>query len=206
MAYIYQIINDINQKSYVGKTERTLEQRFQEHCRAVFDSRCEKRPLYVAMKKYGIEHFHISLLEETQNPEERECFWIEKLGTFKNGYNATCGGDGKHYCDYDLIYALYKEGKTLKEIAKILNYTTDTCTLALNHFKVPSEERFWQGRFSLSKPVLQLDKNTEEIINIYPSIGRAQQALNVASSGHISQVCLGKRKTAYGYKWRYCDI
>ena len=34
MAYIYKITNDINQKIYVGKTERTVEERFLEHCRA----------------------------------------------------------------------------------------------------------------------------------------------------------------------------
>ena len=52
------------------------------------------------MNKYGIEHFHIELIEETDNPEEREIYWIEKLGSFKNGYNATLGGDGKKYLDY----------------------------------------------------------------------------------------------------------
>lgn len=55
------------------------------------------------MRKYGIENFHIELIEETTNPEEREKYWIEYLGTYKNGYNATLGGDGKHYLDYDLI-------------------------------------------------------------------------------------------------------
>ena len=27
--------------------------------------------------------------EETNNPEEREVYWIEKKQSFKNGYNAT---------------------------------------------------------------------------------------------------------------------
>ena len=31
MAYIYQITNDINGKIYIGKTERTIEERFKEH-------------------------------------------------------------------------------------------------------------------------------------------------------------------------------
>jgi hypothetical protein len=61
------------------------------------------------MNKYGIEHFHISQIEETNDPDEREKYWIEYYGTFKNGYNATIGGDGKRYLDYDLIIALYKE-------------------------------------------------------------------------------------------------
>ena len=95
MAYIYQITNDINGKIYIGKTEFSLEKRFKEHCQDAFRERCEKRPLYAAMRKYGIEHFHIELLEETDNPEERETFWIEEKQSFKFGYNATLGGDGK---------------------------------------------------------------------------------------------------------------
>ena len=30
MAYIYQIINDINDKIYIGKTERSIEERWNE--------------------------------------------------------------------------------------------------------------------------------------------------------------------------------
>jgi hypothetical protein len=59
------------------------------------------------MQKYGIEHFSISLIEQTDQPEAREIFWIEKLGTYKYGYNATLGGDGKRYLDYDKIVERY---------------------------------------------------------------------------------------------------
>ena len=41
------------------------------------------------MRKYGVENFQIELLEETDIPEEREVFWIEQKGSFKNGYNAS---------------------------------------------------------------------------------------------------------------------
>ena len=59
------------------------------------------------MRKYGIEHFHIELIEETDNPEEREVYWIEQKQSFKYGYNATMGGDGRKYIDYDLVVATY---------------------------------------------------------------------------------------------------
>ena len=78
MAYIYQITNDINNKIYIGKTEFSIEKRFKEHCHDAFQKHCEKRPLYSAIRKYGIEHFHIELLEETEIPEEREIYWIKK--------------------------------------------------------------------------------------------------------------------------------
>ena len=54
MSYIYKIINDINDKVYIGKTNFSLEKRFREHCQDAFRDRNEKRPLYAAMRKYGI--------------------------------------------------------------------------------------------------------------------------------------------------------
>lgn len=203
MAYIYQIENDINHKLYVGKTELTIEQRFAQHCKDAFRQKMEKRPLYDAMQKYGVEHFHISILEETSDPDEREIFWIEQLNTFKNGYNATKGGDGKHYCDYELVYSLYQEGKNQKEISKLLHYDEKTVRKILNNFQISHEDRNKRGRIKLSQKVLQLDKNTEEILAIYPSISEALRQFGVTNSGHISDVCQGKRKTAYGYKWKY---
>ena len=78
------------------------------------------------MRKYGIEHFHIELVEETEVPEEREIFWIEYFGSFKNGYNATLGGDGKKYIDYDLVVASYLELKNMKETATKLNISVES--------------------------------------------------------------------------------
>ena len=146
MAYIYMITNDINGKIYIGKTEFSIEKRFKEHCADALRERNEKRPLYSAMRKYGIEHFHIELIEETDNPEEREVYWIEQKRSFKNGYNATLGGDGKRYCDYDLIYSLYKEGLNIKEVAKILNYSMDTCSRVLNQYGISKQERSIKSR------------------------------------------------------------
>lgn len=59
------------------------------------------------MRKYGCESFEIQCIEvvEEHRACERERYWIEYYGTFKNGYNATHGGDGKPYIDYDLVLA-----------------------------------------------------------------------------------------------------
>ena len=54
----------------------------------------------------------------------------------------------------------------------------------------------------LSKTVLQIDKNTGEVIREFPSIMEVHRQLGF-SQGHISQCCNGKRKTCGGFKWRY---
>ena len=63
------------------------------------------------MNKYGADNFSIKVLEECspEKSSEREIYWIEKLDTYHNGYNATLGGDGSHYLDYDKIVSTYKE-------------------------------------------------------------------------------------------------
>ena len=124
MAYIYKITNDINQKIYIGKTTLpSVEERFKQHCNDCSKRTEEHRPLYSAMKKYGIEHFHIEIIEECpiQNLEEKERYWIEKLGSFKEGYNATKGGDGRPYLDHDLIIKTYNETNSLKKTAELLS-------------------------------------------------------------------------------------
>ena len=76
MSYIYIIENDINNKKYVGKTNFSIEKRFNEHVQDSQKKREDERPLYKAMTKYGNEHFSIRELEEV-NPEqanEREIF------------------------------------------------------------------------------------------------------------------------------------
>lgn len=89
------------------------------------------------MKKYGIEHFHIELIEETDKPEEREKFWIEQKRSFKTGYNATLGGDGKKYLDYDLIIATYKQVQSQIETARIVGCFDDTVRMVLQQNDIP---------------------------------------------------------------------
>lgn len=209
MAYIYKITNDINQKIYVGKTERTVEERFLEHCRAFKRESCEKRPLYSAMRKYGIEHFHIELIEETDNPEEREVYWIEKLDSFKNGYNATLGGDGKKYLDYDLIIDTYKEIKNQKEVAKYFNISEKTVRKILQGRKIQTV-----APKIGNKPVSCLDRDGN-FISHFESCGDgarwvASQRVSKASidtiAKRIADVARGERKTAYNYIWRFDKI
>ena len=96
-GYIYKITNKNNNKVYIGKTLHSIEKRFKEHCQDAFREKKEKRPLYTAMRKYGIESFSIEIIEETsiEKLSEKEIYWIEIYDSYHNGYNATRGGDGK---------------------------------------------------------------------------------------------------------------
>lgn len=56
-----------------------------------------------------------------------------------------------------------------------------------------------------SKPIFQIDKNTNKIIKEFKSATFASRELNIPSS-NINSCCLGKRKTAGGYKWKYKEV
>ena len=214
MAYIYKITNDLNQKIYIGKTERTIEERFKEHCKDYTRRECENRPLYRAMKKYGVEHFHIELLEETDKPEEREIYWIEKLGSFgHSGYNATLGGDGKKYIDYDLVIATYKEVQEIQKTAELLNISVDSVSNILHQAKVDilTTQQILINKYGKITNMYDLDGN---FLRSFASTNEAARYMvendltgckHTTIKQHITEVCTGRRKTAAKFKWKYAE-
>lgn len=206
MAYIYKITNDINNKVYIGKTTTTIEDRWKQHQSDMNKRRCEKRPLYSAMRKYGYRHFNIEEIEECsiKDLNDREIYWIDYYDSYHNGYNATRGGDGTIYVDAEPILKLWDEGKNIKEIHDITGHDHTTISKYLADNGVTAEERQIRGRDYLRKPVVMLDKDTGEILKIFDMIGSTEKFLKKpGSKRHIYEVCTGQRKTAYGYKWKY---
>lgn len=211
LAYIYKITNDINGKIYIGKTEHSIDKRFKEHCHDRLNRKYEKRPLYAAMNKYGIEHFHVELLEETCHPEEREVYWIEYFDSYRRGYNATRGGDGKAYLNHQLIIDTYLRLQNIKDTAKTLQISVSAvkCVIHSNHIVVKPSSEILLKKYG--KPVMQFTKN-EKYIRTFPSaksaviaLGKLPSENNRGAISHITSACKGKRQTAYGYKWKFAN-
>lgn len=213
MPYIYKITNNINGKIYIGMTYRTIQERWKEHQNDCSRRQVENRPLYRAMNKYGIENFSIEIIEKTNQPEERERYWIEQLGSFKYGYNATLGGDGKPYIDYNLVIKTYKEVQNIAEVSRILNIDVSTISKILhrNKIKIKSSTEIIKEKYG--KPV-GMYSNTGELLKTFSTLTDAARYLIESNkvpsystlkgiAAHIGQVCKGKRKTAYKYIWKY---
>lgn len=88
---IYQILNNINGKSYVGSAI-DLERRLKNHHTALINNKSRHSFLQNAWNKYGKEAFQFNILEYVQNPEwliEIEQYWIDFLETANReyGYN-----------------------------------------------------------------------------------------------------------------------
>lgn len=167
------------------------------------------------MRKYGIEHFHISLIEETYQPEERERYWIEYFSSFKNGYNATQGGDGKSYLDYDLIIATYQKCGSQERTAELCGCCRDSVSRILKIYNITPERRYTginSATIAASKAVIAKTKEQQNI-KAFSSLAEAgrwiQANQNKTESdlcgitGNIRKCCQKKRKSAYGYYWEY---
>lgn len=123
---IYIIRNRINNKVYVGQTKVSIKLRFQNHLSAARHGK--DYVIGKAIRKYGEENFYVELLEECLASElnEREKYWIDFYNSTNNkfGYNMSIGGCVNRkptYIDKSLVLQLFKEGKSVCAIAKIIH-------------------------------------------------------------------------------------
>ena len=87
--------HSLNGKKYIGYTGKTMEQRLQDHIGEALEG--SDRHFHRAINKYGFVNIVSEVLAETYNKDEAKKLeekFVEKLDTFKNGYNMTRGGDG----------------------------------------------------------------------------------------------------------------
>jgi len=213
MAYIYKITNELNAKCYVGKTQyANPEKRFQQHLKD--SSKFPDRPLYRAINKYGAEYFSFEIIEETDNSEEREIYWIKKLNSYgSTGYNATLGGDGKKYLDHEKILEDYSQIKNMSEVARLNGCHVDSVKSVLenNSVKIETTSSIMKAKYGKKVTMLSL---SEEPVREFDSLYEAatymveNKLTNCKHSTirtHIGEVCKGKRKTASKFKWRFVE-
>lgn len=208
MAYIYCIKNNINGKCYVGKTLKSPKERFSEHLYDAYKPTEENRPLYRAIKKYGKDNFSLHVLEECTDglASEREIWYIKKLKTYAHGYNATIGGDGKQLFDHDVIKAQLEAGLSQKLITELNGCSIDLVRQIRLENSIPLTK-------IRKQPSVVAYTEDETEVGVFISAREAFRFLreigitDARSDGgtHINAVCNGRRKEAYGFKWKYLN-
>lgn len=213
MAFIYKIINLINDKSYIGKTQRDIDTRWKEHLRKY--TKYENIPLYRAMRKYGIENFTIEKIEECENDivNEREQYWIQFYNTYAHGYNGTLGGDGSllEFPEEEVmeIITKYKNGERLDHLCKEYHHDYDTIKRIFKEKGISINTN--AGPMKLAKRIYAVNPLTLEIEMEFPSISEAGRQLceegksPVALAGQLSRAKNTKR-ISHGYLWRTEDF
>ena len=215
MYVVYKHINKENGYVYVGITKH--ENPNKRWCNGHGYKHCIK--FYNAILKYGWDNFihevmYVDSKEEAINKEVELISYYKNLGI---SYNIANGGEGADAMSEETIeklrqYEPWIKGKkhTPEAIEKIrkaghrpMPENVKEILRKVNSERphIVSEETRLKRRLINTKPVLQFDKNGEFIAE-YISTQEAERALN-KHGHHISSVCTGKRKYAYGYIWKY---
>lgn len=91
---IYCARNKDNDKMYVGKTSKLLEERKSKHYDSANRLLSDTNFHRALRLGYEFEWIILETLSDTDDINIREQYWISKLDTYKTGYNMTIGGDG----------------------------------------------------------------------------------------------------------------
>lgn len=203
MGFIYKITNKRNNHSYIGQTNISIEQRWRDHCRVSFNPNSDEYefPLHRAIRKYGKENFNIELLEECDNLNDREIFWIAKLNTYEDGYNAARGGSGHQKYNYDDIVNYYlSHNFSLTDTCKYFQIYDQVVYSALKSknidYKTLSETKN-HGKKIIGKYYLLIEEKL-----IFKSMKEINIYFNKTAHPNIRRCLNGITKKAYGYTWK----
>lgn len=210
MGFIYKIEHRESGKIYIGKTARTLEERMKEHRWS--------NELYIdrAIRKYGINAFEVSVVEECADSNElneREIFWIAFYNCKNpNGYNMTDGGDGGagHVVSEEAkkkISEFHKgRKKSEKTCKKISESKTGNCLSKEHRNKIGETIRghIVSPETRAKKSISCRNKRAVVCIEtgeIFESIAAAAKWVGI-SRDSIADAIYGRIKSAGGYHWR----
>lgn len=206
MIGIYKIENFINHKVYIGKSKQ-IEYRWKQHIDRSKDLQY-KTHLYLAIRKYGLENFDFSILEECsiEQLNEKEKYWIKFYNSTNplKGYNNTQGGEGGGSYKYDinLIKQKWNEGKIIKIIAEEIGCNQVTISDILKRINLYSEEEIIKRKnLFLSKKVYQYDLQGN-FIQEFDSLHKAFQSSGVQIYS-INKCCNKEYKNAGNFIWRF---
>ncbi len=219
---IYIITNIISGLSYIGQATN-IASRIYQHLHSAISEKANDYdyPLHRAFRKNGIDNFIFDVLEECSIDllNEREMYWISFYDTYKNGYNQTAGG-------YQSIRQIKLTEADVDQIRNRLINTEDSYSDIASDFGICTgmvisinRGRCWNNpaikyplrnaraikikqQLDTGYGIYQLDKTTNEVINIFVSASQAALSLGGSSyCPHIVKCLSGKRASAYGYKW-----
>ena len=165
MIGIYLITNKINGKKYIGQSI-DIERRFCEHLRSGQPEKYSHKnerdintPIHLAMQKYGVSNFSLTVLEECKKErlDEKEKYWISYYRSNEKqfGYNVLTGGQdnlalkGELHSqaklsqkDVNIIKDLLKNSnKNLNDILKLFPFISKSTLSMINQGKTWFDEK-----------------------------------------------------------------
>lgn len=220
---IYKATNIVNNKSYIGLTTRTLQERKLEHLRHI---KTENTYFHRAINKYGKDNFLWEVIDDTSSSikelKEKESYYIHHFNTLApNGYNITTGGElnkVENRRDYNygnnpsakkvINLTTLKVYDTMKRAAEESNTSVESIRKSIKN-KTPSKNYFWdyydENKIYSSIIPTKLHNNNSrkkvkniETGEIFNTITAAADAYHIARKT-IRDSCNGEKQG----KWEY---
>lgn len=136
IGYLYHITNQINNKTYIGKTN-DIDRRITRHFLDLKKGQHHSHKLQRAFNKYGDKVFKVTYETFLDISEEelskKEISEIKKFDSYNNGYNETLGGEGHSLLfEFEKQILIYQLGQRYDGIKhKLANYfNCDRSTIA----------------------------------------------------------------------------
>lgn len=189
---VYQIINLMNGKFYIGVTKLGIRVRRLQHLKEARRGKLEF-PLYQAIRKYGEDSFAFIVLREFDSYEEALAGEVLLISIMNPGYNATKGGDGVSYWTGKTrdVETNRKISATKTGVAR--GYTPPH---ALEVFK----ENMRRAARARRKPVICLNDGL-----VFDSAQTASLHYKFDRTSVASVAC-GQRKQIFGLKFEYMQV
>ena len=123
---VYKITNTVTGDFYIGSS-KNVKRRWKNHKSPSIWKKCPNNPMYLDMKKYGLDYFVFEILEEAEEThlKEKEQQFIDLLKPTYNSNNAK-GLDIDKYKEYKKEYQ--KEYRK-KYYNQLCCYNNETLTL-----------------------------------------------------------------------------
>ena len=208
---IYKIINLKTNQIYIGSSVNLMRRKY-EHFRQLKNGIHNNQFLQNSFNVYGINSFEFVILERCK---KSKCIEIEQnyINILKPKYNINpIAGSSLNVKHTNKTIEKIRKSQTGKIKSK---ETKDKIRLKMNEFikehggvgikrTFEQKENFRKHPSVVKriKPILQLSLNDEPIKEWVGGSNEIMRELKYYAI-HISKFCNNKRKTAYGYKWKF---
>lgn len=194
---VYMIVSPEG-KRYIGMTMRKVEYRWN-HGRGYK----KNEPFMNDIEKFGWDKFKKVVLAKDLSEKEaskKEQFYIRFFKTQdpQKGYNREMGGK---------TYEMAEQTKEKIRVSHLGQFRDEEYRKHISESKKGAKNGMF-GKYDGQNPnaTKVIATNGEEELS-FDSISEASRQLRLSKNAfkNISACCKGKRKTAYGYVWRYAD-
>jgi len=227
--FIYIIKNKINDKRYIGLTEKqTPEGRFKEHV-YMRGAKCHNGWAFTnALNKYGPENFYlewfgdyssqIQTIEELGNLEKQFIAYYRTYVGFEDcrGYNMTLGGEYATVTNCKKVIQYDKKSNQLQTFNSIQDASRITGASSVEIIKCCQRKTKSAGGYMWSYDgdippspfenkqsiIIQQYDLQMNLIAEYSSMREASNKVGISDS-MISLVCNGHRKQSKGFIWKF---